>query len=62
MLAVVYNNVREPRIFTEWFFYPGVNRGPQKLAARIERGKSETIMIPFGKSKMPLDKLITRGL
>jgi len=64
-LAIVYNNVREPRTFTEnqliGFFASGEHRGPLKLATRIEGGKSETIMIPFGKSKMPLVKLMTRG-
>ncbi len=64
-LAVVYNNVREPRTFTEnqliGFFASGEHRSPQKLSTRIEGGKSETIMIPFGKSNMPLVKLMTRG-
>lgn len=64
-LAVVYNNVREPRTFTEnqliGFFASGAHRSPLKLSTRIEGGKSETIMIPFGKSLMPLVKLMTRG-
>ncbi len=64
-LAVVLNNVREPRTFSEnqliGFFASGEYRGPLNLSTRIEGGKSETIMIPFGKSKMPLVKLMTRG-
>lgn len=64
-LAVVVNTASEPRTFTEsqliGFFASGSHRSPLKLATRIEGGGSETIMIPFGKSLMPLVKLMTRG-
>lgn len=65
-LVVAKNTAREPRTFTEnqliGFFASGAHRRPLKLAARIEGGKQETIMIPFGESSMPLVKLMTRGL
>jgi len=64
-LVVARNTVREPRTFTEnqliGFFASGAHRRPLKLATRIEGGKQETIMIPFGESSMPLVKLMTRG-
>lgn len=64
-LVVVRNTAREARTFTEdqliGFFASGKHSHPNKLATRIEGSRSETIMIPFGESTMPLVKLMTRS-
>lgn len=64
-LVVVRNTVHEFRSFSAnqiiGFFASGNYRNPVSLNKRIEGKKTETFMIPFGKSDMPLVKLMTRS-
>ncbi len=63
-LVIVRNTAPDPRTISEnqiiALFADGTHRKPINLKKRIEGSETETFMIPFGKSKMPLVKLLTR--
>ena len=60
----VFNTAASPRsIATNHviaLFADGSYRKPKSLSKRIDGGTTETILIPFGVSKTPLVKLLTR--